>query len=283
MEDIKKILICPECRCELSDALVCNGCGNIYSYKYGVFDIISEKLSDLSKLARINWKNCDKAFANKTTAENIEFTANFDFNSYKNKETKEAEHKLITCMEGLIEDFSGVVCDLATGMGGMLQKLIDSPNKNFNIICTDIDKAVLTWTRKIKKTDDNRIFYMASDGRYMSIKDQTIDYITSVAAFGNIPESEQVAKELYRILKPGGQLIICGKLVERGSKSYKSAMGYGPELRTADEFLAALNKGGFENAVAVVVAAAVCAENPYDLMHAAGDKMLYCVIIAQRT
>ena len=52
----------------------------------------------------------------------------------------------------------------------------------------------------------------------MSIKDNSFDFITSVAAFGNIPESDKVAKELYRILKENGKLIIQGLYI--GKRDY---------------------------------------------------------------
>ncbi|MDD4774626.1 MAG: methyltransferase domain-containing protein [Eubacteriales bacterium] len=274
MIDIKSFLICPECMSELSNELVCERCGNVYSYKYGVFDIISENLS--KRLNQMNRKDFDELFEDET----VEITFEDVNNTYKNKETIEAEYKMNTYMKGLIEDFSGVVCDLATGFGVMLQKLLDSQNKNFNIICTDIEKALLVVTRRIKKTDDNRVFYIASDGRYMSIKDQTIDYITSRSAFGGIPESDKVARELYRILKPGGKLIIYGRFIEEGSKSLEIAKSQGPALRTVDEFLNALESGGFENIDTAVVSEVIWAEN--DFIHAAGDKISYCIITAQR-
>ena len=43
--NIKDMLMCPECKCSLSDGLECCDCHHIYSYKYGVYDVISQKLS----------------------------------------------------------------------------------------------------------------------------------------------------------------------------------------------------------------------------------------------
>ena len=45
-----------------------------------------------------------------------------EYNTYKNTETIEAQKIQGEYMKKLIEDFSGVVCDLSTGMGNMLQK-----------------------------------------------------------------------------------------------------------------------------------------------------------------
>ena len=90
----------------------------------------------------------------------------------------------------LLKDLHGDVCDLATGMGGMLQMILESNNPNISIVCTDISKGILAWTRKIKQTNADNVSYIATEGRYMSIKDNRFGFITSVATFGNIPESD---------------------------------------------------------------------------------------------
>lgn len=284
MNDIKDILICPVCKSKLTNDLFCKQCSDYYSYKYGVFDIVSQKLS---KDQQILWRITDEMIEDEVKAkkqESIESNWDKDYYSRKNKETKEAEDKLNDYMDKLIENLSGVVCDLATGMGGMLQKLLNSNKKDFYIVCTDLDKRILAWTRKIKQTDDNRVFYIATDGRYMSIEDQTFDYITSRAAFGNIPESNKVATELYRILKPEGKLIIQGSYIEKDSKSYEVAKGLGIERGVVeDSLIKDLQNAGFENVISTVIAEAIWSENPYDLIPVAGDTQRYCIIQAQRT
>ncbi len=138
-------------------------------------------------------------------------------------------------------------------------------------------------TRKNKKTDDSRVFYIATDGRYMSVKGDSFDYITSVAAFGNIPESDKVAKEMYRILKPKGKLIIEGSYIEKGSKSFELAKSMGLEKGMVEEYLTQeLNNAGFKNIESTVVAKAIWAENPYDMLPVAGDMQYFCIIQAEK-
>jgi SAM-dependent methyltransferase len=187
-----------------------------------------------------------------------------DYIAHKNKETLEAEKMWREHMNSLIENFSGIVCDLSTGMGSNLQKMLNADNKNFSIVCTDIDKRILMLTRKLKQTDDNRVFYIATDGRNMSLKDKSFDYITSLAALGNIPESNKVVKELYRMLKPNGKIVIQGSYIEKGSKSFELAQSKDLERGLVEEYLISdLKDAGFENIVSTVVAEAVWAENPY--------------------
>ena len=283
MENVSKILICPDCRSELSDNLKCNQCGSQYSYKYGVYNIVSPKLSSNQKIL---WKITDEMLENEAETKTQKSNNNnwtSDYYNRKNQETKDAEKLHHEYMSNLVTGLSGDVCDLATGMGGMLQKLLISTNKNFSIVCTDISDKILAWTRKIKQTDDNRVSYIATDGRYMSIKDESFDYITSFAGFGNIPESDKVAKELYRLLKPNGKIIIQGSYLQKGTKSFELAKELNLERGMVEDYLIEdLKYAGFENIVSTIVAEAVWAENPYDLLPVAGDTQRFCIIEAQR-
>jgi ubiquinone/menaquinone biosynthesis C-methylase UbiE len=283
--DIKDILMCPECKCVLSNNLQCEKCRNIYQVKYGVYDVVSEKLSSNQTIL---WKITDEEIESEETQENSSANAPQpdwvkDYYSRMSEETKQGREKQREFMSQLINSFSGVVCDLATGRGGSLQGLLNSESKNFIIVCTDIDKRILAMTRKNKKTDDSRVFYLATDGRYMSVKDNSFDYITSIAAFGNIPESDKVAKELYRVLKPNGKLIIQGDYIDKDSKSFELAKSMKLEKGMVEEYLIhELENAGFKNVVSTVVAKAIWAENPYDMLPVAGDMQYFCVIQAER-
>lgn len=283
MRKIQDLLMCPVCKCGMSEKLECKKCGKVFSYKHGVYDVVS---NDLSSDHQWQWDITEEMLDNHMEASKQKASDDEtikDYNAHKNKETLEAQKMQREYMESLIEDFSGVVCDLSTGMGSNLQKMLNANNRSFCIVCTDIDKRILAWTRKLKQTDDNRVFYVATDGRDMSIKENSFDYITSLAALGNIPDSHKVVKELYRILKPNGKIVIQGSYIEKGSKSFELAESKGLERGLVEEYLINdLKNAGFENIVSTVVAEAIWAENPYDLLPVAGDKQRYCIIQAQR-
>jgi ubiquinone/menaquinone biosynthesis C-methylase UbiE len=234
------------------------------------------------------WRITDEEIENEETAESKSNNAEQpdwvkDYFSKISDETKQAQDKQSDFMNQLVNTLSGTVCDLATGMGGNLERLLNAKSNDFYIICTDISKRVLALTRKRKNTDDDKVFYVATDGRYMSFKDDSLDYITSVAAFGNIPESDKVAKELYRILKPQGKLIIEGSYIEKGSKSFELAKSMGLEKGMVQEYLIQeLKNAGFTKVESTIVAKAVWAENPYDKLPVAGDMQYFCVIQAEK-
>ena len=281
--DVKNIIVCPKCRCSLDNKLCCKKCNTQYSKYYGVYDIVNPELS-LNQ--EILWNITEEDLANKSNTnerQSSEDDWTKDYFLRKNKETIIAEQKLADKTMVLLKGLHGDVCDLATGMGGMLQMILESHNSNISIVCTDISKRVLAWTRKIKQTNDDKVSYIATDGRYMSIKDNSFDFITSAAAFGNIPESDKVANELYRILRENGKLIIQGLYIEKGSKSFEVAKNLGLEKGLVEEYLVdELRKAGFKEITSTIVDEAVWAENPYDKIPVTGDIQKFCIIQAKK-
>lgn len=281
--DVKSIIVCPKCRCSLDDKLCCKECNTQYSKYYGVYDIVNPELSSNQEIL---WNITDEDLANTTNNKERQRTDDDwikDYFSRKNKETVIAEQKLANKTMELLKGLYGDVCDLATGMGSMLQMILEANNSNISVVCTDISKGVLAWTKKNKQTNDDKVSYVATDGRYMSIKDNSFDFITSMAAFGNIPESDKVAKELYRILKENGKLIIQGLYIEKGSKSFEVAKNLGLEKGLVEEYLVEeLKKAGFKEIISTIVDEAVWAENPYDRIPVAGDIQKFCIIQAKK-
>lgn len=283
MEKINDILMCPCCHVSIDESMECKECGNKYSYSNGVYNLVSEKLSGNQEIL---WGITDEIMEN--TDEYQKYLRRIeeqirDYDDHKNKETIDAQVLQGQYMEKLIEGFSGIVCDLSTGRGNMLRRMMNSTNKDFTVVCTDIDSHILMCTRRNLNTNDKRVHYVASDGRYMSLMDDSVDYITSLAAFGNIPENKKVAGELYRILKPHGKIVIQGNYIEKDSKSFELARSKGLEEGLVEEYLLDnLKKAGFKNVTSTVVAEARWAENPYDLLPVAGDSQRYCIIEAEK-
>lgn len=283
MFDINSILMCPKCQCGLTTDLKCEICGNQYSQKHGVYNIIS---MDLSGKQDFLYKeeipdNISLIFPDEEKNRYEKITR--DYYSRINQETKEADIKQDKVLTELLKTISGTVCDLATGGGNMLQRILDSKNENITIVCTDINELELMRTRYRRNGNRDFVSYVATDGRYISLKENSFDYITSFAGFGNIPEADKVAKELYRILRPNGKIIIKGSYVEKNSKSFKLAKSVGVERGVIEEYiLQDLQNAGFRNIKSTVVAEAIWAENPYDLIPAAGDNQKFCIIEAEK-
>ena len=278
MFNIKNILMCPECKLQLSDNLKCDNCNYIYEFKHGVYNVISTNLSDISEFL---WSELDET-GMPILDWNPWDVSNSRYYKLLNKETLEAIKKQNEYMDMMIRNLLGVVCDLATGGGSNLERMLESDNKDFKIVCIDINNHQLMLTREHYKINDDRVFYVATDGRYISIKDESFDYIVSLSGFGNIPEGDKVAKEIYRTLKPGGKIVLQDTFIEKDSKSYELAQSVGVERGCVKEYLIEdLEKAGFKNIVSTVVAQAIWAENEYDLIPATGDMQYFAVIQAE--
>ncbi len=277
---ITELLHCPKCKNTLSTALQCTNCGAIYSFVHGVYDCrTDELLADQTSFWMITDEILEEqqAFSAHKAQEDA---WRADYQAKMNQETKDAERAQNDYAATLLQSMSGIVCDLATGQGRMLQKIF-AANDRVKVVCTDIDPRILAWTRLEQKLDDSRVSFVAVDGRNLSFRDDAFDYITSFHGFGNIPDSDVVAKELYRVLKKGGQLIILGSYIEVGSKSHDLAKQYHLDQGLVKENLIACLKGaGFVNIDSHIAASAVWAENPYDLIPVAGDTQHFCVIRA---
>ncbi len=270
--DITSIIVCPHCHVELTPELKCEKCARQYSRKHGVYNLLE---SDLPVGQEI-YKDENPESYDKLTN---------DYNALLNEETKAAIMKRETFVRGILENTSGMICDLATGAGNMLKNLLECTDgkENVNIVCTDIGVRNLTLTRLRLNGSRENISYIVTDGRNISLKDGTFDYVTTLYGFGNIPEGDRVSREIYRILKPGGKIIIEGGYIDKDSRSYELACSVGVERGMVEEYiLSDLEKAGFVNVKSTVVAEAVWAENPYDLIPAAGDTQRYCVIEAEK-
>ena len=299
MKHIVDIFVCPKCGENVTPSLLCEQCGAQYAYRHGVYNLISLELSseqeylyrgdmqdDLNSILGESYmtKSSSAESENLPSSEERENEATDHYYSLMNEETKLAFEKQDEYMRQVVASMSGVVCDLATGGGTMLQMILDSHNSQItDIVCTDINELELICTRYRRNGARSDISYVATDGRYMAFEDDSFDYVTSFAGLGNIPDAEKVASEIYRVLKPGGKILIKGNYIEKDSHSFELAKSVGVERGLVEEFLMDdLRVAGFTDIRSTVVAEAVWAENPYDLIPAAGDMQRFCIIEASK-
>ena len=281
MFEIHKILQCPKCRCALPENLACPGCGTQYSHGFGVYNLIHMELSGEQEY--LNREELTEEYLSQfLTDEKVSLSTELDdYYARMNRETLDGFAAQDACMRKRLRSLHGTVCDLATGGGNMLQMVLEEAPADVTVVCTDISNLELAVTRRRRCKNRENVYCIATDGRYLALQDGSFDWITSFAGFGNIPDSEKVAAELYRVLKPGGRLLIKGSYIEKDSRSYALAESVGIARGMVEEFLLEdLQSAGFADVQSTVVAEAVWAENPYDLIPAAGDLQRFCVIEA---
>lgn len=275
---IRKIIICPECKSDLDETLDCMVCGRRYEYKNGVYNVLPRGF--LKEYEFSEWK-IDESDLEKTAAEYKEFRQ--EYISRLNQETLEAQKAQSAWVKNEISKMRGTVLDIATGRGRFLDEILSCDNKEIRIICSDIDARILAVTKKIKQTGED-VSYIGMDGRHMALKDESVEHVVSFEGLANMPDTEQAICEIYRVLKRGGSFLYKATFVDRDSKSYSLAeeCGVGRAVHL-EQLISILKASGFAQVEGTIVAEAVWAENPYDVIPATGDSVGYGVVIAKKS
>jgi len=269
MTSISEILACPLCKTRLDENLACRTCGEKYNFTNGLYIMINKKISPNE------WKWNPSLFTEEKMAKLSE-----EYRSQLNEETKNAQMVWWNKMEVYLANFQGIVVDIATGLGGMFEKLMKS-EKNFLPIATDVDPNVLFWTtNKMKKLYKKEFIGVATDAKYLAFRDNVADYISSCGGFNNIPQPELAFAEAYRVLKKEGNLIFMHTFVDEGSPSAKLAEQHNIGIFSEKKLNEVLTKVGFGQIRSETISSAIWAKNPMDLLPVAGDMQYFAVICA---
>jgi len=98
------------------------------------------------------------------------------------------------------------ILDIGCGTGNFSIKLAD---KGCSVTGIDISQEMLNKARaKTSNLADLDIEYQLMDVYKLKFADETFDAVFSMAAFEFIKEPQAAYEEMYRVLKPGGQMLI---------------------------------------------------------------------------
>ena len=101
------------------------------------------------------------------------------------------------------------VLDLATGTGDVALELIRSPYvkkvDGLDMSSGMVDEGV---KKVAKKGLDKKIHLRVGDAQQLPFEDNSYDAVTISFGIRNIPDVPRCLRECYRVLKPGGRLII---------------------------------------------------------------------------
>ena len=93
---------------------------------------------------------------------------------------------------------------LAAGTGNDLKYLPPSSD----IVAIDISPRMIAQAQAKAARDAGRISLLCMDAQQLAFPDQTFDTALTVCTFCSVPNPVQGLKELYRVLKPDGQLLM---------------------------------------------------------------------------
>lgn len=98
----------------------------------------------------------------------------------------------------------GVAADIGAGAGFVTEELL---NHNLRIIAIDESPAMID-VMKEKFTGNTRIEYFVGESEHLPLEDRSVDYAFANMYLHHVERPAVAIREMARILKPGGRLII---------------------------------------------------------------------------
>ncbi|MDO6425405.1 bifunctional demethylmenaquinone methyltransferase/2-methoxy-6-polyprenyl-1,4-benzoquinol methylase UbiE [Thalassotalea sp. 1_MG-2023] len=112
-------------------------------------------------------------------------------------------------------DASGVrpgnnVLDLAGGTGDLTAKFSKLVGREGRVVLADINSSMLNVGRdKLRdKGLVQNIDYVQANAEYLPFEDNTFDIITIAFGLRNVTHKDRALRSMYRVLKPGGRLLV---------------------------------------------------------------------------
>jgi demethylmenaquinone methyltransferase/2-methoxy-6-polyprenyl-1,4-benzoquinol methylase len=119
---------------------------------------------------------------------------------------KRWRRKVRNLLQPILDNENAVVLDVACGTGDLSLEL--SQNGKARVIGTDFCRPMLAVAQQKNGGVKTAIPYVEADAMQLSFADNSFDAVTIAFGLRNLPNYENGLRELNRILKPGGTLVI---------------------------------------------------------------------------
>ena len=140
------------------------------------------------------------------------------------------------------------VLDVGAGAGRLTALLVDLTGTHGLVVAEDISDQMLQEAQK--KLSGEKTCYTCADACTLSFKDGCFDKIICFSTFPHIPQPLQALKEMARVLRPGGKLLIfhtcCSRQLNALHASLEGVVCH-DVLPTAQEMIPLLQQAGFQN------------------------------------
>ena len=143
--------------------------------------------------------------------------------------------------------------DLGSGAGIDCFLAADRVGKTGKVIGVDMTPEMIDKAREnARKADFENVEFRLGEIEHLPVGDNSVDVITSNCVINLSPEKSAVFKEAYRVLKPGGRLMISDivllkELPEAVLNSIEAYVGCVSGALLKDEYLGIVRDTGFED------------------------------------
>jgi ubiquinone/menaquinone biosynthesis C-methylase UbiE len=105
-----------------------------------------------------------------------------------------------------------LVLDVATGTGRLPRALMRQPGFRGRVIGLDLSRRMLRQAVKRTAQFADRLTYIWQDARRLPFDDDTFDAVTCLEALEFTPNPREILRELVRVLRPGGILVVTNRV-----------------------------------------------------------------------
>jgi len=145
-----------------------------------------------------------------------------------------------------------IILDLGSGAGFDCFLAADKIGKNGRVIGVDMTQEMIEKAREIaKKSDHRNVEFRLGDIEDIPVADNSVDVVISNCVINLAPDKRRVFMEAFRVLKPGGRLMISDivlmkelpDLIKNSIEAYIGCLS-GAIMR--DEYIDAIRVSGFQ-------------------------------------
>jgi len=144
------------------------------------------------------------------------------------------------------------VLDLGSGAGFDCFLAANKVGKNGRVIGVDMTPEMVEKAREIaKKSNYENVEFKLGEIENLPVPDDSVDIVISNCVINLSPDKTKVFKEVFRVLKPGGRLMISDivllkELPDPIKNSIEAYVGCVSGAIIKDEYLEAIKEAGFE-------------------------------------
>lgn len=118
-------------------------------------------------------------------------------------------------MSSIAPQQNPLVLDVATGTGRLPLALLESPHFHGRVVALDLSRKMLTKASDKLKAHDKRVSLIWGPAEDLPFPDDCFDVVTCLEALEFMINRQSVLKELVRVLRPGGQLLLSNRINTR--------------------------------------------------------------------
>jgi len=136
-----------------------------------------------------------------------------DKNAYESKHPEIFDEEIIrwqTIGEKFLKKRSLTLLDIGTGTGFVHLQIEKFLKKGDTIICSDISEEIMNVHKKriTNKAIPYEVLFLKLDGRRIPLDSSSLDVVTMNSVLHHIPNINQILREINRVLRLGGLLVI---------------------------------------------------------------------------